>query len=304
MSNTTTAADASDGTDLEALLPTPQSTTATTGGYYHSYQHDQRPAVRQLGAAAPHQQQQQHSYYGDATLEPNTGLTNSYDYALFGLALHELLDRLRQSIVLNGAVMFVVLCFTWWTHLFRPLHLFLWIVLSAMVVTLLVVELMSLFQSEGGPDSASTASNTNNFNSNSNTNAGIAGVVGHGKLAAFLQLTEQTGLMILYHPIGRMLYLTCCGVLCAWISNGNVVTLAMGTWFVGNAALLLYCWVTYPEFRQTFHRQDDEPDNNPLATADPTSRTAAWSHYYQATSTAVSNMTATGRRVMEKGVTR
>ena len=75
---------------------------------YNSYQ-NVPPVIHQLDDVLP----PRHSWYGDATLNPNTGRTNSYDYALFGLALHELLDRLRLSIIVCSLFQFLVTFLTW-----------------------------------------------------------------------------------------------------------------------------------------------------------------------------------------------
>lgn len=137
---------------------------------YNTYQN--APQVRQLDETLP----QQHAYYGDASLEPNTGLTNSYDYALFGLALHELLDRLRYSVIASSVWLFLIIFFTWWARIIRPIGLLLSFLLAILDFILLVVEVSSLFRAPQGTTE-------------------------RPKLLEFIDRTEQVGLVILFHPV-------------------------------------------------------------------------------------------------------
>mmetsp|Transcript_2712 Transcript_2712/g.7553 ORF Transcript_2712/g.7553 Transcript_2712/m.7553 type:complete len:497 (-) Transcript_2712:265-1755(-) len=50
---------------------------------------------------------------GDSTLRPNTGLTNSYDYSLWGMAPHELLKFLQRMNMLASAGCVVVASLSW-----------------------------------------------------------------------------------------------------------------------------------------------------------------------------------------------
>lgn len=268
--------------EMEALHRADDSREA--GSAYNSYQHDP-PAVQQLGEIVP----QRHAYYGDATLEPNTGLTNSYDYALFGLALHELLDRLRLSIIINAILTFLITFFTWWTRLFRPFDMALSITLGFLALILLVVDVQSIVRptrTDGASASVSTAAGiatVENENDRSN----------RAKLNKFLKFTEQVGLMVLYHPIGRTLYLFTCGCLCLRI--GGWWEDLLGGMFVANAGVLIYCWVTYPELRRTYEAvggtQGEEVHNQTAA------RSASWSYYNQAITSSVSSLSG---KVSEK----
>jgi hypothetical protein len=264
-----------DDSHMEPLQQPLSSSKNSMTSYFNSYQNDP-PAVRQLdGEGALSRPLQRHSYFGDATLEPNTGLTNRYDYALFGLALHELLDRLRLSIIVNAVLTFIILFFSWWTRLLRPFNLFLLLVLSVMVAVLLVVEIKSIFES-AGTDSASTVSvNLNDMDAGSN-------------LSRVLKLTETLGLMILYHPIGRILYLVLCGCLCWWI--GGVFEIVLGLFFLLNASVLLYCWLTYPEFRRIFDTQESRSSVENASNVGAERPSASWSYYYQATGSTVSTI--------------
>lgn len=230
--------------------------------YQHSY-HNDPPTVHHFDDPAP----RKHAYYGNAHLQPNTGLTNSYDYALFGLALHELLDRLRLSIIINALLLIALLFFTWWQRLFQPVHLVMSFLLAALVLTLLVVEIKSIFDGT----STSTTTTTNTPTSQRQT------------LERLLKAMEQAGLMILYHPIGRILYLITCAALCFWI--GGAVEALLGGMFLVNAGGLLYCWITYPEFRRTFAtREEDDSTQEPTNNESFAARCTSWSYYSDAAS--------------------
>jgi hypothetical protein len=235
---------------------------------YHSYHHDP-PAVHVFDDPAP----RKHAYYGNANLQPNTGLTNSYEYALFGLALHELLDRLRLSVIINALLVMALLFFTWWQRLFQPVHLVMSFLLAALVLTLLVVEIKSIWDGTGSNSAA-----TPGWNAVSSSNREM--------LVRILKRMEQTGLMILYHPIGRIMYLMTCGGLCFWI--GGAVEALLGGMFMVNAGGLLYCWITYPEFRRTFAPPEDAAGQRPAATGDEAAgtsfaaRVTSWSYYSNA----------------------
>jgi hypothetical protein len=207
--------------------------------------------------------QPRHAWYGDASLQPNTGRTNSYDYALFGLALNELLDRLRLSIIISSLLLFLVVFFTWWQHLLHPFQLVLSLVVGFMVLVILVVEVSSIFRGEG-TESASILSNQQGDTSN------------QALVKRFLQAVERGGLLILYHPIGKTIYLVVCGALC-WIVGG-IADWLLALLFFANAAVLLYCWITYPEFRRTFQPSPDE-DSEEIGSHESPPRAASWSPY-------------------------
>lgn len=50
----------------------------------------------------------------------------------------------------------------------------------------------------------------------------------------------------------------------------------VGISFFCEAAILLYCWVTYPEFRRTFDSNPDDSDTPKSASASP----MKWSYFY------------------------
>jgi hypothetical protein len=233
----------------------PSSTEEQTNLLLSSYQHG-TPVVQNLDdASLPHR------YYGDATLEPNIGRTNSYDYALFGLALHELLDRLRMSILFTTTLTLFILCFSIWFRIFQPVRLALSLVLAGMILILWIVEIMSIWKG--------------NSNIGTDVTTSSSASISQTKLKTFLAFTEQVGLVILYHPIGKTIYMSICACLC-WIVGG------LWNWLLGllhfcNAALLLYCWATYPEFRAVFEQNVENTSDND--DNDPRQQTASWSVY-------------------------
>lgn len=71
-----------------------------------------------------------------------------------------------------------------------------------------------------------------------------------------------------------MCYLAVCGSLCWWV--GGMWEILVGLSFFVEASVLLYCWVTYPEFRRTFDTNTDDSDT-------PKSDSTAsmkWSYFY------------------------
>jgi hypothetical protein len=155
---------------------------------------DAQQRVEGFAAAAGSSNSSNIPWFGrsDPTLEPNTGLTNSYDYALFGLALHELLDRLRYSIIGSSIWLFLVIFFTWWTRFVRPVGLFLSVLLAILAFVLLVVEVSSLFRAPHLPNAANAAAA-----------AGSSIDLRRPKLTELIDQTEQIGLVILFHPVRR-----------------------------------------------------------------------------------------------------
>jgi hypothetical protein len=157
---------------------------------------------------------------GDATLQPNTGLTNSYDYALFGLALHELLDRLRLSIVVSAVLLLLVIFFTWWTRLVRPVGLLVSFLLALLDVVLLVVEVSGLFRTTSTPlqqrhnwyyhgvaasandaDASASEVDEHQYSSYQQQQSRTDNGRNSKKLTELIDQTEQIGLVILFHPV-------------------------------------------------------------------------------------------------------
>ena len=210
---------------------------------YNSYQNDP-PVIHQLDDVLP----PRHAWYGDASLRPNTGRTNRYDYALFGLALHELLDRLRLSIIVCSLLQCLITIFTWWQNLLNLFRLVLVLCVGAMVLVLLVVEVSSVVRGEGGESAAILSNSQIRDDDNSN----------EARVKRCLQATEKLGLIIVHHPIGKTVYLIVCGILC-WVVGG-VAEWILALLFWANAAVLSYCWATYPEFRQSFQSNSGNDD--------------------------------------------
>jgi hypothetical protein len=157
---------------------------------------------------------------GDATLQPNTGLTNSYDYALFGLAIHELLDRLRLSIVVSAVLLLLVIFFTWWTRLVRPVGLLVSFLLALLDVVLLVVEVSGLFRTTSTPlqqrhnwyyhgvattavdaDASTSEVDEHQYSSYQQQQSRTDNGSNSKKLTELIDQTEQIGLVILFHPV-------------------------------------------------------------------------------------------------------
>jgi hypothetical protein len=89
-------------------------------------------------------------FRGDASWRPNTGETNVYDTAIFGLALHELLDNLALTNVCSGAATCLLLAATWFFKLLALRNLVLSCYLAFFGFTLLSVELLHMFRIDRG----------------------------------------------------------------------------------------------------------------------------------------------------------
>jgi hypothetical protein len=72
-----------------------------------------------------------------------------------------------------------------------------------------------------------------------------------------------------------------CGLLCWWVGGGWEVLVGLS--FFLEAFVLLYCWITYPEFRRTFdssnngnnNHDPNTPRNVPINTAP-----RRWSYFH------------------------
>jgi hypothetical protein len=52
-----------------------------------------------------------------------------------------------------------------------------------------------------------------------------------------------------------------CGILCWWVGGGWLGLVGLS--FFLEACVLLYCWITYPEFRRTFDNSSNSNNNDP-----------------------------------------
>jgi hypothetical protein len=198
----------------------------------NSYQHGSHPHEHSRQAALPTIQNFQDSdvpadwsysygFRGDVSIRPNTGETNSYDYALFGLALHELLEQLRLANMIAASLTIVMLASTWllkvimvqWTKA----------VLSGFLVcfalTLLLVECMNIWK-----------------------------VPSIDK-----PLRDNFGLI--YHPVGKAIYLLGTASFC-WALGGIWETI-LGAVYCTTGGILWVAWIIYPEFRRPYETDDD-----------------------------------------------
>lgn len=158
---------------------------------------------------------------GDPSLRPNTGETNSYDTAIFGLALSELLENLRLTNMVASSTSILLLLAGWFFRLITAqiAKLVLSAYLAFLSCVLLLVELASLW-----------------------------------KVSSLDVLKDNFGLV--FHPIGKVVYTYLCASLCWGV--GELLYYLVGVLFFGSASLLLLAWILYPEFRRPFEREDEE----------------------------------------------
>ena len=211
---------------------------------------------------------------GDTSIRPNIGLTNRYaEHALFGLAYHELMTRLQISVTINALMVLVLLFLTWYLQIFQPIHLALSVVLAVLAFILAMVEGKTIWNnvfSSTAPISSSTSSVTSSTTTASDTTIHVV-----------LKQLEKIGTIILFHPIGKTSYLLICSLLCFFITG--VMMSLFCIWFLGNAITLIYCYVTYPECRQSFQEQQQQYERSSSTTADGTDTNnvaRSWSSYY------------------------
>jgi hypothetical protein len=187
---------------------------------------------------------------GDTSLLPNIGRTNRYaEYALFGLAYHELMMRLQLSISITAVLVLVVLFLTWYMQLFQPIHLVLSVLVAILSFILVMIEgkaiLHNIFSSSQQAPSFATTTPAIPTTTNSPTTIHV--VMTH---------LERIGTIILYHPIGKTLYLLTCSLLCFYITG--IAMFLFSVLFLLNALTLIYCYVTYPECRKSFESLQDQ----------------------------------------------
>lgn len=165
-------------------------------------------------------------FRGDASWRPNTGETNVYDTAIFGLALHELLDTLRLTNVVAGLTSILLLASTWLFKLVT-LHidqLVLSCYLAFLATALLSAELIQMYQVD---------------------------------LWSLHSLLRQN-FGLLYHPPGKIFF---CYLLASlsW-GIGGVWEFLLGWVYFASASILLYVWASYPEYRKLFRNFNSESD--------------------------------------------
>lgn len=208
---------------------------------------------------------------GDASLLPNIGLTNSYDTSLFGLALHELLEKLRLTNMIASLASIGLLLFTWlWSTL--TLHwdrLVLSCYLGFFAVVLLAMELCSLWNVYTDSSRASFVTSVDTF--------------------------VKANFGLLRHPIGKSCFLFLQATLC-WaiggVSGSGIAELAIGLLYFGSAASLLALWFTDPAFRSPFQQEYNAEDEDENFQVHNESTWREWSYY----SHSLSQVAAIGER--------
>jgi hypothetical protein len=179
---------------------------------------------------------------GDASLRPNIGLTNSYDDALFGMALHELLEHLRMANILCALASIVLMLVSWLVRLVTVWHvdqLVLSIYLAVLSLILLLTECMNLY-------------NVQSMDTWLKNNFGL-----------------------LRHPLGKAAFIFLLSSVCFGI--GAIAEAVVGLVYLMSAILLVYTWIVYPEFRALFSDQV-QVDYDDGASVD-VAPSAKWSFY-------------------------
>jgi len=161
---------------------------------HHYDSQDEDPRLQHLSSCG---------FRGDPSWRPNTGETNVYDTAVFGLALHELLDYLRLANICCGLASILLLAagFLFRLVLLRLDKLVLSSYLGFLAVTLLLSELLSLWRVES---------------------------LDH-------QLRDNFGLI--YHPPGKVVFIYVLATLC-W-AIGGLGEVLLGWIYFGSASILL-----------------------------------------------------------------
>jgi hypothetical protein len=216
-------------------------------GATNSYQHSRAAAL----PAIRHYQEEDddpRSFFvvrGDATLRPNTGLTNRYDTALFGLALHELLEHIRLANLISSSSSVLLLLVSWFWRLLtgQIARLVLSCYLGFLAALLFLVEVIGLW--------------------------------GLSSVDSFL----KNNFGLLRHPVGRCIYIFLLSTLCFAI--GGWWYWAVGVLYVLTSIVLLYAWTVYPELRRPFEAEDaNDPLSDANASASPGLRSSVtWSSY-------------------------
>mmetsp|Transcript_15329 Transcript_15329/g.31159 ORF Transcript_15329/g.31159 Transcript_15329/m.31159 type:complete len:334 (+) Transcript_15329:231-1232(+) len=168
------------------------------------------------------------SFRGDATLRPNVGLTNSYEYALFGWTLQELVVNLRYLNLGASTLTLFYVAFAWIGKVFT----FQWGTavilgyLSVLSFALFLVELMGFYRTQLSQRGI-TSNSTHTF-------------------VMEEHIRDQLGL--LYHPGGKAGYVFFLAVLCWSLKMVTLRLIALAYCF--SAFGYIYAFNTYPEFRQ------------------------------------------------------
>jgi len=178
---------------------------------------------------------------GDASLRPNTGETNSYDTAVFGLALREILENIRLANIIAALVALVLLVVSWFMRLVtgQIARLVLSCYLAFLSAVLMAVEMVGMWKF----------------------------------LAADAWIRDNLGLV--RHPVGKICYIYLLSTVCLGI--GGIPEFVLGALYFVCATLLLFVWCAYPEFRRQFADSGDDDEGAAAAAAEQTR--ASWSEF-------------------------
>jgi hypothetical protein len=150
------------------------------------------------------------------------GRTNRYDTALFGLALHELLENIRLTNLASTSASIALLMVTWFWKLLTGQfsRLVLSCYLGFLSGLLLLVEVIGIWS------------------------------------VSSIDVFFKRNFGLLRHPLGRCIYLALLSTMC--LAIGGWWYLAVGALYALTATVLLYAWVVYPELRRPFEVEDAE----------------------------------------------
>jgi len=225
------------------------SSVASNGSRGGSSRAAAAPKIRHYHDDSEQQQRDPRDFFfvarGDASLRPNTGETNVYDTAVFGLALHELLENLRLANIVAALAATALLLTSWFVRLLTGKFgkLVLSAYLAFLSLVLLGTEVVGIFKFQ----------------------------------SADAWLSRNFGL--LHHPVGKSIYIFLLSTICFGI--GGIPEFILGGLYLVCSLLLLYVWFSYPDFRRRFttdDEEDDEEQRRRRAAAESSPR-VSWSDY-------------------------
>ena len=185
------------------------------------------------------------SFRGDTTIRPNVGLTNSYEYALFGWTLQELIVNIRYWNLGASALTLLYVTFSWIGKVFT----FQWATavllgyLSVLSFALFVVDLMGFYR----------------------TQLSQRGITSNSTHTFVMEEHVRDQLGLLYHPGGKAVYVFFLAVLC-W-SLKTLMLRLIGLAYCCSAFGYIYAFNTYPEFQR---------EGTPRAASNAGSRAGFW----------------------------
>lgn len=210
------------------------------------------------------------SIRGDASINPNVGLTNSYEYALFGLAPNELIDYHQKGIIiLSLCTAFLIILTTVIKRFLHPAQLILSFYLVFLVLVLAISDTINYLL----------------YNPNTNPQQQQRYEMIVRNIREFI--INNFGLLLYPFP-GRVFYLCICSTLC--VAIGGILEFVFGMAYFLSACITYYCWMVYPEYRKTYEMVEEQffknlASNIPITINDSNSinstDTRSWSSYQQ-----------------------